>query len=150
MVLLGRRGRAGDGGYGARRYLADSSVVQFTRDSDGLASALLKLNAEDGRLDGAKAAAHLFFVSPESDGSDEANQPATALESRSLLSFHPSIKRRLERPQRVGAHVVSPAAPKDFGKIVLAFSLLHGRFAMLAASILLLLIASTWWWWFCG
>jgi hypothetical protein len=44
----------------------------------------------------------------------------------------------------------SRLASKDFGKIALAFSLLLGPFAMLAAGLLLLLIALTWRCWLCG
>ncbi len=45
-----------------RRYLADSTAVQLTRDPDGLANALLKLSEVGGLPPGADWAAHLFIV----------------------------------------------------------------------------------------
>jgi Zn-dependent protease with chaperone function len=48
-----------------RQYLADASAVQLTRNPDGLASALQKLNEEPGEIPGGDWAAHLFVVSPK-------------------------------------------------------------------------------------
>ena len=47
-----------------RRYLADASAVQLTRNPDGLASALQKLSTDSGAIPGAGWASHLFIVSP--------------------------------------------------------------------------------------
>jgi len=48
-----------------RQYLADASAVQLTRNPDGLASALQKLNEEPGDIPGGDWASHLFVVSPK-------------------------------------------------------------------------------------
>lgn len=48
-----------------RQYLADASAVQLTRNPDGLATALQKLNEEPGEIPGGDWASHLFVVSPK-------------------------------------------------------------------------------------
>jgi len=47
-----------------RQYLADASAVQLTRNPNGLATALQKLNEEPGDIPGGDWASHLFVVSP--------------------------------------------------------------------------------------
>ena len=47
-----------------RRFLADATAVQLTRNPDGLASALQKLTHEPGEIPGGDWASHLFFVKP--------------------------------------------------------------------------------------
>ena len=56
-----------------RKYLADASAVQLTRNPDGLAEALRKLNSDRGPIPGGSWASHLFLVSPA--GSDRVNDP---------------------------------------------------------------------------
>lgn len=56
-----------------RKYLADASAVQLTRNPDGLAEALRKLNSERGPIPGGAWASHLFLVNPA--GSDRMNDP---------------------------------------------------------------------------
>ncbi len=56
-----------------RKYLADASAVQLTRNPHGLAQALRKLNNARGPIPGGAWAAHLFLVSPA--GSDRMNDP---------------------------------------------------------------------------
>jgi len=51
-----------------RQYLADASAVQLTRNPDGLAAALQKLNEEPGEIPGGDWAVHLFVVSPKHSG----------------------------------------------------------------------------------
>jgi Zn-dependent protease with chaperone function len=51
-----------------RKYLADAAAVQLTRNPDGLAEALRKLNDEPGAIPGGEWASHLFLVNP--GGSD--------------------------------------------------------------------------------
>jgi Zn-dependent protease with chaperone function len=48
-----------------RRYLADATAVQLTRNPDSLANALRKLDQEPGEIPGGSWASHLFFVSPK-------------------------------------------------------------------------------------
>ena len=47
-----------------RQYLADASSVQLTRNPDGLAGALQKLNEDAGAIPGGDWASFLFIVSP--------------------------------------------------------------------------------------
>ena len=56
-----------------RKYLADACAVQLTRNPDGLAEALRKLNSERGPIPGGAWASHLFLVNPA--GSDRVNDP---------------------------------------------------------------------------
>jgi Zn-dependent protease with chaperone function len=52
-----------------RQYLADASAVQLTRDPNGLARALQKLNEDPGEIPGGDWASHLFLVRPRRSGS---------------------------------------------------------------------------------
>ena len=56
-----------------RQYLADASAVQLTRDPDGLARALQKLNEDPGEIPGGDWASHLFLVRPRRGGTFAAN-----------------------------------------------------------------------------
>lgn len=47
-----------------RKYLADASAVQLTRNPDGLAEALRKMNTDRDPIPGGAWASHLFLVSP--------------------------------------------------------------------------------------
>jgi Zn-dependent protease with chaperone function len=47
-----------------RRYLADATTVQLTRNPDGLAGALQKLSADGGTIPGGEWARYLFLVKP--------------------------------------------------------------------------------------
>ena len=47
-----------------RQYLADASAVQLTRNPDGLAGALQKLNEDAGSIPGGDWASYLFLVQP--------------------------------------------------------------------------------------
>lgn len=67
-----------------RKYLADACAVQMTRNPDGLAEALRKLNADRGPISGGAWAAHLFLVSPA--GSDRVNDPKANSEERQALA----------------------------------------------------------------
>jgi Zn-dependent protease with chaperone function len=123
-----------------RRYLADASAVELTRDPDGLANALTKLGRDDTGIPGGAWASHLFVVAP----SGGTNQGASGLQGVSPLSFHPSLKRRLKRLDRVGAHVNLEASHKVSGgaKVVLAVLwLVIGPPLLVAAGLMLVLIA---------
>lgn len=77
-----------------REYLADSTAVEFTRNPDGLISALKKLDADTNELKTANnATAYMYIVSPfkSNVNGSEKNRKRT-----SLLSTHPSIDDRIE------------------------------------------------------
>ena len=123
-----------------RRYLADASAVELTRDPDGLAGALTKLEHDDTGIPGGAWASHLFIVAPSGDTSTGASD----FQGVSPLSFHPSLARRLKRLDRVGAHVNLEASDKVSGvaKVVLAVLwLVIGPPLAVAAGLMLVLIA---------
>ena len=78
-----------------REYLADATSVQFTRNPNGLISALGKLAAKAEPFPGvSRATQHLFIVNPV--------QTFTA-KSSALLATHPDIQDRIARLGNLGA-----------------------------------------------
>lgn len=72
-----------------REFLADATAVEFTRNPDGLISALQKLDADSSELRSVnKATAHMYIVSPFKSNKKKS--------STSLWSTHPSIEDRVE------------------------------------------------------
>ena len=79
-----------------REYLADATSVQFTRNPDGLISALQKLEAAAGKpFPGVSdATQHLFIVNPV--------RQMTAKTS-ALMATHPDLESRIARLRNLGA-----------------------------------------------
>jgi hypothetical protein len=78
-----------------RRYLADATAVQLTRNPDGLARALASLSAKGGIVPGAGWAAPLFIIGPRSGRTGPVG-PAAAKsgilgDDFGLLSFDPPM-----------------------------------------------------------
>jgi heat shock protein HtpX len=72
-----------------REYLADASAVELTRNPEGLASALLKLDEDKEVLQSAnRGTAHLYIVNPIKKYEAMAN---------SMFASHPPIKDRVKR-----------------------------------------------------
>lgn len=68
-----------------REYLADATAVQFTRNPDGLISALVKISSDPNELQNAsKATAHMYISSPFRD------------KKTSWFSTHPATEDRIE------------------------------------------------------
>jgi Zn-dependent protease with chaperone function len=67
-----------------RKYLADASAVQLTRNPDGLAQALRKLNSVPRQIPGGAWASHLFLVHPA--GSDRMTDTSTQTAQQQLLA----------------------------------------------------------------
>ena len=68
-----------------REYLADATAVQFTRNPDGLISALIKISSDPNELKTAsKATAHMYISSPFRD------------KKTSWFSTHPATEDRIE------------------------------------------------------
>ena len=65
----------------------------------------------------------------------------SGMSSISMIGFHPSLKRRLKRLDRMGAHVQLEAAEPKERMILLVFSLFLAPFAVAIVGLLLLLIA---------
>ncbi len=59
-----------------RRYLADASSVELTRNPDALASALQRLSEDNSTLEGGEWATHLFVVNPTGDRTLRSSQPS--------------------------------------------------------------------------
>lgn len=78
-----------------REFLADSTAVEFTRNPDGLISALRKLDEDTNELKVAnKATENMYIVNPfkkNANGKKKAN----------LFSTHPSIDDRIEALQNI-------------------------------------------------
>lgn len=71
-----------------REYLADATAIQFTRNPDGLISALAKLDSDPDELEVANSStAHMYIVCPLKDKKKKAS---------SLFSTHPPINERIE------------------------------------------------------
>ena len=84
----------------SRRYLADATAVELTRNPTGLYRGLRHLGEAGAVIPGGESVAHLFIVGP----TDEQAQRGTFTEREGLLmGMHPSLKRRLARLQRMGA-----------------------------------------------
>lgn len=80
-----------------REYLADASAVQFTRNPNGLASALLKIASDPDPLEaGNHAVEHMFIVNPF-------NKMSAAVYG--LFSTHPPIAQRVLRLKEMGANL---------------------------------------------
>ena len=68
-----------------REYLADATAVQFTRNPDGLISALIKISSDPNELHNAsKSTAHMYISNPFRD------------KKTNLFSTHPAIEDRIE------------------------------------------------------
>ena len=78
-----------------REFLADTTAVEFTRNPDGLISALRKLDEDPNELKVAnKATENMYIVNPFKKNS---NQKKKA----NLFSTHPSIEDRIEALQNI-------------------------------------------------
>ena len=68
-----------------REYLADATAVQYTRNPDGLISALIKISSDPNELTNASnSTAHMYISNPFRD------------KKTNLFSTHPSIDDRIE------------------------------------------------------
>lgn len=71
-----------------REYLADATAVGFTRNPDGLISALKKISADDSKLDVASQSnAYMYIANPF--------PKKRVKQASSLLSTHPSVEERV-------------------------------------------------------
>ena len=77
-----------------REYLADATSVQFTRNPDGLISALAKLTAAAAPFPGvSRATQHLFIVNP---------LHTFTAKSSALMATHPDVADRIARLRNLG------------------------------------------------
>ena len=72
-----------------REYLADATAVQFTRNPDGLISALKKISGDDSDLEVASNSnAHMYIASPLKNKKQK--------EKSSIFDTHPPVSARIE------------------------------------------------------
>jgi len=93
-----------------RKYLADACAVQLTRNPDGLAEALRKLNSDRGPIPGGEWAAHLFLVNPA--GSDRMSDPKANAAQQQIWAqmWAASEASKTDNP--------SPPAPADLPSVM--------------------------------
>lgn len=84
----------------SRRYLADATGVQLTRNPTGLYRGLSHLGKCGALIPGGESVSHLFIIAPDTRGA--ANATFTQREGL-LMGMHPSLARRLARLVRMGA-----------------------------------------------
>ena len=78
-----------------REFLADSTAIEFTRNPDGLISALQKLENDQNELKSANSAtANMYIVNPF-------KKDAEKKKKASLFSTHPTIDDRIEALQNI-------------------------------------------------
>ncbi len=92
-----------------RIYLADACAVQLTRNPDGLAEALRKLNADRGPIPGGAWASHLFLVSPA--GSDRVSDPRADAEQKQTLARMWAASAPAPAPGHAPIAAGTPAVP---------------------------------------
>ena len=75
-----------------REYLADSTAIEFTRNPDGLISALQKLENDPNELETANSAtANMYIINPFKKNGEKGKKKTS-----SLWSTHPSTEDRIE------------------------------------------------------
>lgn len=76
-----------------REFLADATAVEFTRNPDGLISALQKLDSDSNELKVANnATSHMYIVNPFKSNAVNSKKKKTS----SIWSTHPSIQDRID------------------------------------------------------
>ena len=77
-----------------REYLADATAVSFTRNPDGLISALRKISEDNTTMETAsEGSAHMFIVTPFKN--------KRSINKSSLFSTHPAIEERIKAIQEL-------------------------------------------------
>jgi Zn-dependent protease with chaperone function len=87
------------------------------------------------------AIARLLALSGSKSGDSGAKQESSGLQNSSIISFHPSLKRRLKRLQRMGAQVDLQPTNRRFIIFAIVLWLLIGPPLLLAAALMLVVIA---------
>ena len=105
-----------------RRYLADASAVQLTRDPDSLAAALEKLKADGGAISGGGWASHLFIVSPARGDHTAADAPSRQ-QMQTLAQAWVATGQRTDGPHSAVDPANFPALTGEFtGTVRAAFA----------------------------
>jgi Zn-dependent protease with chaperone function len=96
-----------------RRYLADASAVELTRNPDALAGALERLAQDNSAIPGGAWATHLFVINPSGDSSLSASrQPSEEQMSQAAAVWAAS------QTSGAGANPASPSlGPVDYARL---------------------------------
>jgi hypothetical protein len=124
----------------SRRYLADASAVQLTRNPDGVARGLASLALRGGVIPGGGWAAPLFVIGPE-------RGPAGGFrgDNFGIVSFSPPVANRLARLRRQGAAVDLPRLGRMhwIARVAIALAVILVGAAQIGCALLLTAVALT-------
>ena len=70
-----------------RRYLADASSVELTRNPDALARALQRLSEDNTAMPGGEWATHLFVINPKGDSGLRGQQPSQEQMAKTIQAW---------------------------------------------------------------
>lgn len=96
----------------SRRYLADATAVELTRNPTALYRGLRHLGEAGTVIPGGESVAHLFVVAPTGD---RALRGSFTEREGLLMGMHPTLRRRLARLERMGARPEPPATARTAG-----------------------------------
>ncbi len=92
----------------ARRFVADATAVQLTRNPDGIAHALQRLGESEIEFSRGAPSRILFVHWPSYSGGGDLSQSGR---------FHPSLAKRISRLQASGARLLQLRAGRDHGRM---------------------------------
>src|SRR5262249_30145321 len=95
-----------------RRYLADATSVELTRNPDALARALQRLSEDTTALAGGEWATHLFVVNPTGDRTLRGQQPNDDEKRRAIQAWAQTAHLSVA-PRTPG----TPASPQDYAAV---------------------------------
>ncbi len=98
-----------------RRYLADASSVELTRNPDALARALQRLSEDSTALAGGGWATHLFVVNPKGDSGLRGLQPSQEQMARAIQAW--AATEHLASGQTAGNPAGAPVAAGDWPSV---------------------------------
>jgi Zn-dependent protease with chaperone function len=123
----------------ARRYLADSTAVQLTRNADALALGLQKLAAHAGVPAGGESRDYLFVHGVE-------HKSGLFERTGTFMSMHPSVERRLKRLRAMGAALASGDPPRRWPLPSILIAIVLGIIVVPLLTLAALLLFTVVWW----
>ncbi|HEY2113994.1 MAG TPA: M48 family metalloprotease [Candidatus Angelobacter sp.] len=92
-----------------RRYLADASSVELTRNPDALARALQRLSEDNTAMPGGEWATHLFVINPKGDTGLRGQQPSQQEMAKAIQAWASTA--HMMSPQDAANLYDTPVAP---------------------------------------
>ncbi|HET9282642.1 MAG TPA: M48 family metalloprotease [Candidatus Angelobacter sp.] len=99
-----------------RRYLADASAVELTRNPDALAHALQRLSEDTTAISGGEWATHLFVVNPTGDRTLRGEEPSDD-QKRKIISAWASTAHLSSAPSPAAVPSGAPVSPQDYANV---------------------------------